>query len=354
MPELPEVETVRRGLAPALEGALVVQVDVRRPNLRFPFPNGLKALLEGARITSLSRRAKYLLIELDRGLTLIAHLGMSGSYRVEKLHETAAPKRINAREAKETHSAHMLRSTSRLDESPEPALEERPHSGHTLRSKEERPHSDSGPLIPGAFYHERSDLGTHDHLVLDVEGGEAGPARVIYNDPRRFGFVLASPTATLHKHKMLRDLGPEPLGNSLTPEHLANRFAGRAQPLKAALLDQSHVAGLGNIYVCEALNRARISPKRQAKTLVTKAGKPTERLIALTGIIRNVIGEAIEAGGSSLRDHKQTDGSLGYFQHRFGAYDREHEACANETCRGTITRIVQSGRSTFYCPSCQR
>lgn len=323
MPELPEVETVRRGLAPALEHAIVVKADVRRPDLRFPFPDDLQALLEGASITSLSRRAKYLLIELDRGQTLIAHLGMSGSYRVE------------------TFSGRTLRSSSRLGESPE----------HTL---EERPLSDGPASTPGIYHHERSDLGAHDHLVLDVDGGEIGPARIIYNDPRRFGFVLATPTATLHEHKMLRDLGPEPMGNSLTPEHLAGRFAGRSQPMKAALLDQSHVAGLGNIYVCEALNRARISPKRQAKTLVTKSGKPTDRLVALTKIIREVISEAIEAGGSSLRDHKQTDGSLGYFQHRFSAYDREHAACANETCRGTITRIVQSGRSTFYCPTCQR
>lgn len=311
MPELPEVETVRRGLAPALQGATVVGADVRRPDLRFPFPDDLKALLEGARITSLSRRAKYLLIELDKGQTLIAHLGMSGSYRVESLHEAVVPERNGAGSAKEV-------------------------------------------LTPGIFHHERSVPGAHDHLVLDVDGGEIGAARVIYNDPRRFGFVLIAPSGALHEHKMLRDLGPEPLGNSLTAEHLAQRFSGRSQPMKAALLDQSHVAGLGNIYVCEALNRSKISPKRQAKTLVSKAGRPTARLIALTGIIREVISEAIEAGGSSLRDHKQTDGSLGYFQHQFSAYDREHEACLNKGCRGTIKRIVQSGRSTFYCPSCQR
>lgn len=331
MPELPEVETVRRGLAPALEGATVVKADVRRPDLRFPFPDGLQTLLEGARITSLSRRAKYLLIELDRGQTLIAHLGMSGSYRVEAPHQVVVP----------ANSALGSRPTAK-------------RNGAGAEIKEERPLGDENTHIPGIFHYERSTLGTHDHLVLDVDGGEIGPARVIYNDPRRFGFVLAAPTATLHEHKMLRDLGPEPLGNSLTPEHLAQRFAGRTQPMKAALLDQGHVAGLGNIYVCEALNRSKISPRRQAKTLVTKAGKPTARLLTLTGIIRDVIGEAIEAGGSSLRDHKQTDGSLGYFQHSFGAYDREHGTCANEGCRGTITRIVQSGRSTFYCPSCQR
>lgn len=297
MPELPEVETVRRGLAPALEGARIVSADVRRPDLRFPFPGGLKDLLEGARITALTRRAKYLLIELDKGTTLIAHLGMSGSYRV------------------------------------------------VAQEKE---------LIPGQFHYERSTLGAHDHLVLEVGGGAVGPAEVIYNDPRRFGFVLAAPTATLYEHPFLAELGPEPLGNALTPEHLAGRFAGKRAPLKAALLDQKNVAGLGNIYVCEALSRAHLSPKRLAGTLVTKKGLPTQRLVTLTQVIRDVIGEAIEAGGSSLRDHKQTDGSLGYFQHSFSVYDREHAACPTLNCKGTVKRIVQSGRSTFYCPTCQR
>ncbi|MEQ8657356.1 MAG: bifunctional DNA-formamidopyrimidine glycosylase/DNA-(apurinic or apyrimidinic site) lyase [Hyphomicrobiales bacterium] len=312
MPELPEVETVRRGLAPALEGARIVSADVRRPDLRFPFPDGLKDLLEGAQITALTRRAKYLLIELDKGTTLIAHLGMSGSYRVHSLFD------------------------------------------HTLRSQGERPLSDPAPLIPGQFYHERSTLGAHDHLVLHVEGGAASPAEVIYNDPRRFGFVLAAPTAKLYEHPFLAELGPEPLGNALTPEHLAGRFAGKRAPLKAALLDQKNIAGLGNIYVCEALSRAHLSPKRLAGTLVTKKGLPTQRLKTLTQVIRDVIGEAIEAGGSSLRDHKQTDGSLGYFQHSFSVYDREHAACPTLNCQGTVKRLVQSGRSTFYCPTCQR
>lgn len=297
MPELPEVETVRRGLAPALEGATIVGADVRRPDLRFPFPDGLQAMLEGARITALTRRAKYLLIELDKGTTLIAHLGMSGSYRVE---------------------------------------------------------AGGNETTPGVFHHERSSLGSHDHLVLHVEGGQSGPARVVYNDPRRFGFVLAAPTDQLYAHPFLAELGPEPLGNALSPEHLAQRFAGKRSPLKAALLDQKNIAGLGNIYVCEALSRARLSPKRLAQTLVKKNGAPTARLVTLTQIIREVIGEAIEAGGSSLRDHKQTDGTMGYFQHSFGVYDREHEPCPNEHCRGTVKRIVQSGRSTFYCPTCQR
>lgn len=302
MPELPEVETVRRGLAPALEGARIVAADVRRPDLRFPFPDGLQGLLEGARITALTRRAKYLLIQLDRrdagqGTTLIAHLGMSGSYRVE--------------------------------------VEE-------------------GVCVPGMFHHERSSLGKHDHLVLEVEGGALGPARIVYNDPRRFGFVLAAPTHALHEHPFLAELGPEPLGNALSANHLASRFAGKRSPLKAALLDQKNIAGLGNIYVCEALSRAQLSPKRLAQSLVTKTGGPTRRLQRLIEVIRAVIGEAIEAGGSSLRDHKQTDGSLGYFQHSFGVYDREHAPCPTPACRGTVRRIVQSGRSTFYCPTCQR
>jgi formamidopyrimidine-DNA glycosylase len=312
MPELPEVETVRRGLAPALEGATIVAAEVRRPDLRFPFPDGLQAMLEGARITALTRRAKYLLIELDKGTTLIAHLGMSGSYRVHSL----------------------------LDQ--------------PLRSRSDRPLADPTSSIPDVFHHARSTLGAHDHLVLQVDGGAAGPSQIVYNDPRRFGFVLSASTAKLHDHPFLADLGPEPLGNALTPHHLAARFASRRSPLKSALLDQKNIAGLGNIYVCEALSRARLSPKRLAQSLVKKTGAPTARLIALERIIRQVIGEAIAAGGSSLRDHKQTDGTMGYFQHNFGVYDREHDGCPNEGCRGTVKRIVQSGRSTFYCPTCQR
>lgn len=314
---------MRRGLLPVLEGSRIVAADVRRPDLRFPFPDGLQDLLTGARITALTRRAKYLLIELDRGTTLIAHLGMSGSYRVEPTTELVGP------------------SSEALGLQPN-----RGRTGATAENETERP--------LGEFHHPRSTLGAHDHLVFDVEGGAEGPAQVIYNDPRRFGFVLAADTSRLHEHPMLRDLGPEPLGNALTPEHLAERFADRRSPLKAALLDQKNVAGLGNIYVCEVLSRSKLSPKRLARTLVKKDGAPTERLTRMVDHIRDVIGEAIEAGGSSLRDHKHTDGSLGYFQHRFGAYDREHEPCPNAGCRGTIARIVQSGRSTFYCPTCQR
>ncbi len=297
MPELPEVETVRRGLVPALEGATIINAAVNRPDLRFPFPVGLTDILVGAQVTAVGRRAKYLLIELDRGITLISHLGMSGSYRVE---------------------------------------------------------AETGPEMPGVFHHRRSALGAHDHLVLEVRGGAVSPARIVYNDPRRFGFVLAAQTPTLYDHPMLADLGPEPTGNALTPQHVAERFKDKRSPLKAALLDQKNVAGLGNIYVCEALNRAHLSPKRLAQSLVKKDGSPTARLERLTETIGEVVAEAIQAGGSSLRDHKQTDGSLGYFQHRFAVYDRENAPCPTPGCRGTVHRIVQSGRSTFYCPTCQR
>lgn len=340
---------MRRGLLPALEGARIVRADVRRPDLRFPFPDGLQDLLTGARITALTRRAKYLLIELDRGTTLIAHLGMSGSYRVQPVAVGPSSEALGFQPNRGRTGATAEKET--LHEAVVPS-EEAPgvkpnRTGNGAREAKEK-------SVLGDHYHPRSTLGAHDHLVLDVEGGAEGPAQVIYNDPRRFGFVLAAETTRLHDHPMLRDLGPEPMGNALTPEHLAERFADRRSPLKAALLDQKNVAGLGNIYVCEVLSRSKLSPKRLAKTLVKKDGAPTERLARMVGHIRDVIGEAIEAGGSSLRDHKHTDGSLGYFQHRFGAYDREHEPCPNAGCRGTIVRIVQSGRSTFYCPTCQR
>ena len=293
MPELPEVETVRRGLAPVMEGAVVEKLVLNRPNLRFPFPDDFVEVVEGQHITSLGRRAKYLLMDLANGQVIIMHLGMSGSFRT--LNEDA----------------------------------------------------------PGNFHHERSKLEAHDHVIfhLRLPGGER--AEVIYNDPRRFGFMLMTERHELDQHKMIRDLGVEPVGNELDGEHLARKFAGKVAPLKAALLDQSIIAGLGNIYVCEALWRTGLSPKRKARTLVLKSGKPTTRALKLVDNIKDVINEAIAAGGSSLRDHTQTDGSLGYFQHSFAVYDQEGSACQKPECNGTINRIVQSGRSTFYCPACQ-
>jgi formamidopyrimidine-DNA glycosylase len=289
MPELPEVETVRRGLAPVMEGAIIREAVIRRPDLRFPFPERFAERLAGRRITALGRRAKYLLADLDDGEVVIMHLGMSGSFRIE------------------------------------------------------------GDLL-GTFHHERSRAGAHDHVVLRLSSG----ATVTYNDPRRFGFMLMTARAALADHPLIAHLGVEPTGNDLSAEHLAAAFRGKAAPLKAALLDQSIIAGLGNIYVCEALFRAGLSPQRAAGTLVTKAGRPTVRLERLVPVIRQVIAEAIEAGGSSLRDHAQPSGELGYFQHSFHVYGREGEACVTPGCRTIVRRIVQSNRSTFFCPACQR
>ncbi|MFN3636158.1 MAG: bifunctional DNA-formamidopyrimidine glycosylase/DNA-(apurinic or apyrimidinic site) lyase [Rhizobium rhizophilum] len=296
MPELPEVETVRRGLAPTMEGATVQRLELRRPDLRFPLPRDFAARVEGHRILALSRRAKYLLIDFEGDLTIIAHLGMSGSFRIE---------------------------------------------------------AGAAAEPPGIFHHERSKDEKHDHVLFHLEGAE-GPVRVIYNDPRRFGFMDLMPRSELDTYPAFRDLGPEPVGNRLSADYLATRFAGRSQPLKSALLDQKVIAGLGNIYVCEALWRAHLSPTRKVSTLVTKTGKPRQELTLLADSIREVIADAIQAGGSSLRDHIQADGTLGYFQHFFRAYDREGRDCLTDGCGGTVERIVQSGRSTFYCRRCQK
>jgi formamidopyrimidine-DNA glycosylase len=296
MPELPEVETVRRGLSPVLEGALIERVEQRRPDLRFPLPRRFAARLRGRRVTALRRRAKYLLAELDDGNVLLMHLGMSGSFRIEA-------------EGK-------------------------------ARSR---------PIAGEALYYGRPKDEAHDHVVFHLKGG----LRIVYNDPRRFGFMLLVSPRDLEKHPLLKGLGLEPTGNALSAEALAPRFKDRAAPLKAALSDQKVIAGLGNIYVCEALWRAELSPRRAAGTLVRADGKPTARLVRLVEAVRAVIADAIEAGGSSLRDYVKADGELGLFQHRFAVYDREGEACPRDD-GGTIRRIVQSGRSTFYCPVCQR
>jgi formamidopyrimidine-DNA glycosylase len=289
MPELPEVETVRRGLAPAMDGRRILRAEVRRPDLRWPFPENFVARLTGQTILGLGRRAKYLLADLSSQEVLIMHLGMSGSFRVEG-------------------------------------------------------------EVQGEFHHPRSTLAAHDHVVLHMEAGQT----VTFNDPRRFGFMTLVPRAALETHPLIRDIGPEPLGNLFDAAVLARACHGKAAPLKAALLDQTVVAGLGNIYVCEALHRARLSPRRAAACLADASGQPTARTERLVPAIRETLAAAIEAGGSSLRDHRQTDGQLGYFQHNFRVYDREHEPCPTPACRGTIRRIVQSGRSTFFCPLCQR
>ena len=293
MPELPEVETVRRGLQPVMEGARFVRVEQRRPDLRFPFPKNFNKRLEGASVEGLNRRAKYLLADLSSGEVLLMHLGMSGSFRV-------------------SHDA------------PE----------HT----------------PGEFHHERSKDAAHDHVVFRMSSG----ATVTFNDPRRFGFMKLIARDELARDPMIELLGPEPLGNAFDGAMLAEACAGKKTSLKAALSDQRVVAGLGNIYVCEALHRAHLSPKRIASTIADRKGAPTARAHALAEAIRAVLNDAIRAGGSSLRDHRRTDGELGDFQHNFRVYDREGQKCPTPRCKGTIRRIVQGTRSTFFCPVCQK
>jgi formamidopyrimidine-DNA glycosylase len=292
MPELPEVETVRRGLAPAMERARIAKVDVRDRRLRWPIAKDFEKRIEGKTVEGLGRRAKYLLADLSSGDVLLMHLGMSGSFRVGK-------------DAK-----------------------------------------------PGVYYHEKSKSTAHDHVVFHMSNGQT----VTFNDPRRFGSMKLVPRAGLDSEPLLRALGPEPLGNEFDAAMLARACAGKKTSLKAALSDQRVVAGLGNIYVCEALFRAGLSPKRQASTIADRNGKPNARAVALVEAIKAVLKDAIAAGGSSLRDHRRADGSLGDFQHNFRVYDREGKPCPN--CKGKkttlIKRIVQNGRSTFYCPSCQK
>ena len=293
MPELPEVETVRRGLEPWLVDARIETVTLNRKDLRFPFPEGLKAALEGQTITTVGRRAKYLLIALSNGKTLLSHLGMTGSWRFAE-HGIDKPPR----------------------------------------------------------YYEPGTEPKHDHMVWEISHPEHGRSHLIYADPRRFGFIdLYDDIAT---SPYLKDLGPEPLGNDFNAAEMAEKFEGKKSPIKAALLDQRVVAGLGNIYVAEALHRSHILPTVLASSLVTPGGRPKAALDDLANAVRQVLVEAIEVGGSTLRDFRNAQGGSGYFQHRFAVYDREGEPCPTPLCTGMIERIVQSGRSTFFCPICQK
>jgi formamidopyrimidine-DNA glycosylase len=292
MPELPEVETVRRGLQPAMEGQRIAKVEVRRGDLRWPLPKDFAQRLKGRTVTGIGRRAKYLLADLSSGDVLLMHLGMSGSF-------------------------------------------------HVFHGKDKN---------LGRYYHERQKHLAHDHVVFHMASG----ATLTFNDPRRFGSMKLVARNKLDAEPLLKDLGPEPLGNEFDAATLARACKGKKTSLKAALLNQTIVAGLGNIYVCEALYRARLSPKRMAATLADRAGAPNERAERLVDAIKAVLHEAIKAGGSSLRDHRRTDGDLGMFQHNFRVYDREGEACGTPGCGGTVKRIVQNGRSTFYCPACQK
>lgn len=281
MPELPEVETVRRGLTPAMEGQKILRAEVRRPDLRFPFPAQFAARLQGAKVTALGRKAKFLTAALSTGETLIMHLGMSGRFTIDQ-----------------DDTAH--------------------------------------------FKHATGGIAKHDHVVFHLGSGTI----ITYNDPRRFGFMELWPTDTFHLYPRLQNLGPEPLTNEFNSDYLTTALSGKQTPIKTALLDQSIVAGLGNIYVCEALYRSGISPKRRAATI---RGVRSDRL---AHAINSVISDAISAGGSSISDFASTDGELGYFQHHFDVYDREGDPCPK--CNKPIKRIIQAGRSTFYCSFCQR
>jgi formamidopyrimidine-DNA glycosylase len=276
MPELPEVETVVRGLQPTVEGRMLMAVETRRHDLRIPFPENFESRLTGRRVQRLWRRAKYIMADLDGGETLVIHLGMSGRIQVYK------------------------------------------------------PNDDIG-------------RGKHDHVVFDTDA----PARIVFTDHRRFGLMTIVGTGSLESHKLFKDLGIEPLSRQFDANYLRQVLKGKKTPIKSALLDQRVIAGLGNIYACEALWRSRISPRR--KTARLKAAS----LEVLARAIKEVLKEAVGAGGSSLRDHRRTNGELGYFQKTFAVYDREGQPCTRRGCAGTIKRIVQSGRSTFYCPSCQ-
>ena len=278
MPELPEVETVRRGIAPVLEGARFIRADARRPDLRVPIPENFSKALVGKRVRRVGRASKYLLIYMEDGLVMILHLGMSG--KITLYNETDGP-----------------------------------------------------PPAPAK----------HDHLHFETDGG----ITMLFNDPRRFGLVVFSDEVTLDQHPLIAPMGPEPLANGFNSVYLTEQFARRKAPIKNILLDQKVIAGLGNIYVCEALYRAGVHPVRPANQVTEK------ETAALTSIIRDVINEAIAAGGSTLKDYAQVDGELGYFQHRFRVYGREGEPCLTKGCKSEIERIVQAARSSFFCPSCQ-
>lgn len=295
MPELPEVETVRMGLEPVLVGGTFQRVTTHRADLRFPFPEHFSKRLTGARVERLERRAKYLIAHLSTGEALLMHLGMTGRFHVQA--------------AGEQH-AHLI----------------------------------------GDYEYDTGATPKHLHAVFEMRGG----GRVTYADPRRFGYMLLVAEAELAEHAMMRSLGVEPLSDDLTPAYLAKRAHGRRTDLKAFLMDQRIVAGLGNIYVCEALFRAELKPSRRASALATTTGKPTAHATRLVASIKTVLRAAIAAGGSTLRDYRQANGQAGAFQNTFRVYDREGEPCIRPGCRGIVQRSTQAGRSTFFCPVCQR
>ena len=285
---------MRRGLEPILVGNAFARVEQRRPDLRFPLPKHFGERLSGRKVEALDRRAKYLLARLDDGAVLVMHLGMTGRFTID--------------------------------------------------------HANGKTNAPGQFAHPVADTPKHEHIVFHLGDGTA----IRYSDTRRFGLMDLVPADKLESHALFKGLGIEPLSKAFTAHWLAQKLKGKATSIKAALVDQRLIAGLGNIYACEALFRARVSPLRLAGSLATKSGKPTPKTAALVAAVKAVLEDAIKAGGSSLRDYKRTDGSLGDFQHRFKVYGREGKKCQTKGCSGTVRRFVQGGRSTFYCPACQR
>lgn len=293
MPELPEVETVRRGLAPVLVGSRVTNLETRRPDLRFPLPEKFRERLAGQKIVALDRRAKYLIAGLSGGEDLVMHLGMTGRFTILR---------------------DGMRET------------------------------------PGEYAHDAGSNPAHDHVVLHLSGG----TRIVYNDPRRFGFMMMMPHAERDAHALFRNLGVEPLGNQLTADYLASRGRGKKANLKSFLMDQRIVAGLGNIYVSEALYRAGLSPSRSAGSLADRRGAPAGRALPLVVAIREVLQHAIDAGGSTLRDYRNANGASGAFQNSFAVYDRAGLICLKPGCGGEIRRTLHAGRASFHCPRCQR
>jgi formamidopyrimidine-DNA glycosylase len=295
MPELPEVETVAQGLARAMQGRRITQVRLNRADLRLPLPRDFASRLTGQRVETITRRAKYILVQLSGGESLLVHLGMTGRFTII------------------------------------------------------RPDGDKMSL--GELYDDaepRPGNHAHDHVIFSLDDA----TRIVYSDPRRFGIMDLTNGSTAHP--LIMGLGAEPLGTELTPRYLGDMFFGRKAPLKSVLMDQRLIAGLGNIYVCEALFRAGLSPRRKAGSLVRNRMSRDPRLAKLARAIRAVLTDAIAAGGSTLRDYARADGSRGAFQHRFLVYGRQGQPCLRRGCNGTVRRIVQSGRSTFYCSRCQR
>ena len=351
MPELPEVETVRLGLEPVLRGARFTRVEQRRRDLRFPLPERFAQRLTGRKVVKVDRRAKYLLVHLDGGEVLAMHLGMTGRFSVKlpacAKHPVAVPSPLVGE-----GQGGGDRRTAKVGIPPTPSPSPRGGGESARRSGRARgqEHQRDQEQQLGEFTYDAGGDPKHDHIVFVLSNG----AVVTYNDARRFGYMTLVPEAELSTSRFFRGLGVEPLGRELNAAYLAERARGRKADLKAFLMDQRIVAGLGNIYVCEALFRAGLSPFKPAGRLATKSGKPAPAAERLVVAIKAVLGDAIRAGGSTLRDYRQTNGALGEFQHAFDVYGREGEACRRRGCRGRVRRKTQGGRSTFHCPVCQR